>query len=298
MPAEGVELTPNSHLLSTDEIIKLVSLFAEEGVNKVRFTGGEPLVRKDLETIISKVHEIPNIDYIGVTTNGIVLPRKLEKLKAAGLNQLNISLDTMCPEKFTQITRRNGFNRVMQSIDTAIDMGFDPVKINCVVMRGMNETEILDFARFTKDKAVDVRFIEYMPFDGNAWNDKKLVPYQEMLDIIKSEYPDFHRLSDAPNDTSKGWRVPGHRGILSFITSMTEHFCATCNRVRLTADGNLKVCLFGSAEVSLRDAMRSGFTDAEMKQVISLAIDRKKASHAGMYNIANMKNRPMILIGG
>lgn len=146
--------------------------------------------------------QIPNIEKIGITTNGIVLPKKLEKLKLAGLNQLNISLDTLSAEKFTNITRRNGFERVIQAIDTAIDLGFDPVKINCVIMRGMNESEILDFAEFTKEKPVDIRFIEYMPFDGNAWNDTKLVSYEEMIRQIQSKYV-LERLTDEPNDTAK-----------------------------------------------------------------------------------------------
>ena len=148
------------------------------------------------------MNAVPGIEKIGITTNGIVLPRKLEALQKAGLNQLNISLDTLDPDKFTEITRRNGFQRVIQSIDLAIELGFDPVKINCVVMRGMNESEILDFARFTRDRSVDVRFIEYMPFDGNQWNDSKMVSYQEMLDTIRSEFT-LERVEDLPNDTAK-----------------------------------------------------------------------------------------------
>ena len=168
------------------------------------------------------------------------------------------SLDTLRPEKFEFISRRPkaGHSKVMTAIEKSLELGFDPLKVNCVVMRGLNDDEILDFVELTREKNVDVRFIEYMPFDGNSWNTKKMVPYNEMLDIITGAYKDFQRVDDAPNDTSKGWKVPGFRGQVGFITSMSEHFCSSCNRLRLTADGNLKVCLFGNTEISLRDHLR------------------------------------------
>ena len=168
------------------------------------------------------------------------------------------SLDTLRPEKFEFISRRPkaGHSKVMAAIKKSLDLGFDPLKVNCVVMRGLNDDEILDFVELTREMNVDVRFIEYMPFDGNSWNTKKMVPYNEMLDIITGAYKDFQRVDDAPNDTSKGWEVPGFRGQVGFITSMSEHFCSSCNRLRLTADGNLKVCLFGNTEISLRDHLR------------------------------------------
>ena len=144
----------------------------------------------------------------------------------------------------------------MAAIEKSLELGFQPLKINCVVMRDLNDDEILDFIELTREKNVDVRFIEYMPFDGNRWNTRKMVPYNEMVDIITGAYKDFHRVDDAPNDTSKGWKVPGFRGQVGFITSMSENFCSSCNRLRLTADGNLKVCLFGNTEISLRDHLR------------------------------------------
>ena len=164
----------------------------------------------------------------------------------------------MRPEKFEFISRRPkaGHSKVMAAIEKSLELGFQPLKINCVVMRGLNDDEILDFIELTREKNVDVRFIEYMPFDGNRWNTRKMVPYNEMVDIITGAYKDFHRVDDAPNDTSKGWKVPGFRGQVGFITSMSENFCSSCNRLRLTADGNLKVCLFGNTEISLRDHLR------------------------------------------
>ncbi|CAH3119144.1 unnamed protein product [Porites lobata] len=298
MPEDGVELTPNDELLKTDEIIALARLFVKEGVDKIRLTGGEPLVRKDIVELCEELGRIEGLKTLAMTTNGITLSRKLPQLKDAGLNLLNISLDTLVPQKFEFITRRKGWHKVMESTDCALELGYDPVKVNCVVMRGMNEDEVCNFVSLTQNKPLDVRFIEYMPFDGNKWNLKKFVPYSEMLESISQKWPNIERLSDHPNDTSKAYRIPGFVGQIGFITSMSEHFCGSCNRLRITADGNLKVCLFGNSEVSLRDALRAGTDEDQLLEIIGAAVGRKKKQHAGMFNIAKQKNRPMILIGG
>ncbi|XP_024378971.1 GTP 3',8-cyclase, mitochondrial isoform X1 [Physcomitrium patens] len=298
MPAEGVELTPNSGLLSQEEIIRIASTFVAGGVDKIRLTGGEPSIRSDIEEICEQLRSLPGLQNLAMTSNGIILSRKLFRLQAAGLNQLNISLDTLVPAKFELLTRRKGHNKVLQSIDTALGLGFSPVKVNTVVMRGLNDDEILDFVEITRDRDINVRFIEFMPFDGNVWNPKKLVSYVEMMDTIKNKFPSIYRLKDHPTDTAKNFRVEGYLGTVSFITSMTQHFCSGCNRLRLMADGNLKVCLFGPSEVSLRDAVRSGMQESELQQVISDAVKRKKAAHAGMFELARTQNRPMIHIGG
>ena len=216
---------------------------------------------------------------------------------------INISLDTLQAKKFAFVTRRpsKGFEKVMNAIDKSLELGYSPLKINCVVMRGLNEDEILNFVKWTENKPLDIRFIEYMPFDGNKWNDKKIIPYKEMIQLIQAEFPEFHRVKeqDAKNDTSKAWKVPGFQGSVGFITSMTDNFCGSCNRLRLTADGNLKVCLFGNTEINLRDPLRdTNVSDEDIKALIGAAVSRKKAKHAGMLNLAQMKNRPMILIGG
>ena len=298
MPAEGVQLKPQPEILTFEEIEKLVRLFVQEGVNKIRLTGGEPLVRKDVDTLIKRLGAISGIKTFAITTNGLLLPKKLDALKASGVNLLNISLDTLDPQKFEFITRRKGFDLVVQSIEKALALGYAPVKVNCVVMRNFNENELGAFVAMTKDKPIEVRFIEYMPFDGNGWHDQRFMPYKEMIEYIEKEHDALVRLVDGPNDTSKTYHVPGYTGRVGFITSMSENFCGSCNRLRLTADGNLKVCLFGKAEVSLRDAIRAGATDDELLDIISAAVKRKKSAHAGMYNIAKSENRPMILIGG
>ncbi|PWA44137.1 cofactor of nitrate reductase and xanthine dehydrogenase 2 [Artemisia annua] len=296
MPAEGVELTPGSLVMSQNEIIRIASLFVSSGVNKIRLTGGEPSIRKDIEEICSQLSSLKGLKTLAMTTNGLALARKLPKLKESGLNLLNISLDTLVPAKFEFMTRRKGHERVMEAIYKAVDLGYDPVKVNCVVMRGFNDDEICDFVELTKDKPINVRFIEFMPFDGNVWNVKKLVSYAEMLDIVGKRYT-LKRIQDHPTETAKNFTIDGHRGTVSFITSMTNHFCSGCNRLRLLADGNLKVCLFGPSEVSLRDPIRNGADDNELRQIIGAAVKRKKASHAGMFDIAKTPNRPMIHIG-
>ncbi|XP_033279977.2 molybdenum cofactor biosynthesis protein 1 isoform X4 [Orcinus orca] len=296
MPEEGVPLTPKADLLTTEEILTLARLFVKEGVDKIRLTGGEPLIRPDVVDIVAQLHQLEGLRTIGITTNGINLARLLPQLQEAGLSTINISLDTLVPAKFEFIVRRKGFRKVMEGIHKAIELGYSPVKVNCVVMRGLNEDELLDFVALTEGLPLDVRFIEYMPFDGNKWNFKKMVSYKEMLDTLRQQWPELEKLPEEESSTAKAFKIPGFRGRVSFITSMSEHFCGTCNRLRITADGNLKVCLFGNSEVSLRDHLRAGASEEELLRIIGAAVGRKKRQHAGMFNISQMKNRPMILI--
>lgn len=331
MPEEGVSLTPGEKLLTFEEIVNIARLFVMEGVDKIRFTGGEPLVRKDIGKIIEEVSKLREhgLKTIAITTNAIQLPSKLDGLLAAGLNAINISLDTMDPLKFTLITRRKGHERVLASIEKCLSAGVH-TKVNCVVMRGVNDGEINDFVAMTEKSNLEVRFIEYMPFDGNRWKEEKMFTFKEMKSLIMQKYPSLEPVQAAEtasesnakssssfstgsppssssssstshlshSDVSKTYAVPGWAGRVGFITSMTEHFCGTCNRLRITADGNLKVCLFGSTEVSLRDLIREGATPDELRHVVHAAVLRKKARHAGMFEIAASKNRPMITIGG
>ncbi|CAZ84324.1 unnamed protein product [Tuber melanosporum] len=324
MPAEGVPLSPPAHLLSTPEILEIARLFVSQGVTKIRLTGGEPTVRKDVVELVEELGKLRSIGLkeLAITSNGIALHRKLQRMIDAGLTGLNLSLDTLDPFQFQIMTRRKGLETVLKTIDTALDMGFGEegsgkvLKINSVVMKGVNDHEIVDFVGMTRDKPIEVRFIEYMPFDGNKWSKNKMVSYNDMVSRIKEIYPTLQKLpSQRPNDTSKTWGVPGFSGRVGFITSMTHNFCGSCNRLRITGDGNLKVCLFGEAEVSLRDMMRKyrnreleaggvGVAggreemESELLQVIGKAVGNKKEKHAGMGELENMKNRPMILIGG
>jgi molybdenum cofactor biosynthesis enzyme MoaA len=278
-------------------------------------TGGEPLLRQDLPQIISSIASRPNINSVGITTNGITLSRSLPSLVEAGLTNANISLDTLEDSKFIEITRRKGLKTVLKAIEDSCDMlPKGNVKINCVVMNGFNDNEMRDFVELTKDLPVDVRFIEWMPFNDNGWNKDRFLGYDAMMDRITSDDSgkesslqglapfELRRLVDGANDTTKWWQVDGYKGRVGFITSMTEHFCGTCNRVRLTADGQLKVCLFGSSEVSLRDAMRGGASNSDLALIVRAALQKKKFALGGHGNAEGIKkannNRPMILIGG
>jgi cyclic pyranopterin phosphate synthase len=297
MPEDGLDWTPDAKLLTDDEVLRIARIFAEAGVTKIRLTGGEPLLRPHIADLAAEIRALDGIETVALTTNGLLLPKKLDALKDAGVNLLNLSLDTLQPERFREVTRREGFDLVMTAIDEAIAAGYDPLKVNCVVMRGVNDDEMTDFVAWTEDLPVIVRFIEFMPFDGNGWDDERLVPYTEMKERVQEAYT-LINLQDGPHDTSTNYRVPGHEGQVGFIASMTAPFCEGCNRLRVTADGNIKVCLFGSAEISLRDAMRDGASDDDLRRIISGAVGDKHARHAGMYNIAEMENRPMITIGG
>ncbi|GMQ82082.1 MAG: GTP 3',8-cyclase MoaA [Rhodothermia bacterium] len=298
MPSEGVELRPKREMLTFEELVRLADLFARLGVRKIRLTGGEPLVRKDIEHLVARLKRIDGIKTLAITTNGLLLPIKLEALKAAGVSVFNISLDTLRADRFREITLRDGLETVLESIHLALEAGYNPVKINCVVQKGVNEDELLDFVEWTRHESLDIRFIEYMPFGGNGWDDSRFLPYIAMLSQIQDAYPTLERQNDDPNPTSKAWRVPGYEGSLGFISSMSQNFCGSCNRLRLTADGNLRMCLFGDDELSLRDAIRRGATDVELISLIERTVSRKKASHAGMYEISSFPDRPMILIGG
>nr|CAG8618555.1 6247_t:CDS:2 [Entrophospora candida]CAG8621769.1 4185_t:CDS:2 [Entrophospora candida] len=300
MPTDGVDLTPSNKLLTTEEIIRIAKIFISQGVNKIRLTGGEPTIRSDIVELVGELGRLKShgLQTIAMTSNGIALKRKLPKLVDNGLNLLNLSLDTLDPFKFQLITRRKGLERVLETIDQAIELGLKPLKINFVVIRGTNENEVLDFIELTRNKPIYVRFIEYMPFDDNKWNKKKFVPYKELLDNIQTKYHNIQRLSDDLNDTSKAYCIPGFTGKFGFITSMSDHFCGTCNRLRITADGNLKVCLFGNAEVNLRDLLRQNVSDQELLEIIEVTVKNKKKQHSGILELARTKNRPMILIGG
>ncbi|KAI1102633.1 molybdenum cofactor biosynthesis prote [Jackrogersella minutella] len=336
MPEEGVPLSPPKELLTTPEVVILSSLFVSQGVNKIRLTGGEPTIRKDILPLMQQIGALRprGLRELCLTTNGIALHRKLEGMVEAGLTGVNLSLDTLDPWQFQIMTRRKGFDAVIKSIEKVFELNKHgagiKLKINAVVMRGINDREIIPFVEMTREKDIEVRFIEYMPFDGNKWNEGKMFSYAEMLDRIREKFPGLEKVQGHKNDTSKTYRIPGFVGKIGFITSMTHNFCGTCNRLRITSDGNLKVCLFGNAEVSLRDILREsnggepideeayeamkqiemdrqhisnqpvplGLAPNELKllNVVGMAVKRKKAKHAGIGELEHMKNRPMILI--
>ncbi|KAK2078248.1 hypothetical protein QBZ16_004117 [Prototheca wickerhamii] len=299
MPEDGVDLTPSPDLLSAEEVMRVARLFVAAGVTKIRLTGGEPTLRPDLVDIVGRLAALRGVTSVALTSNGIVLGRSLADLRRAGLTHVNISLDTLRPERFLALTRRRGHARVLDAVRLAGELGFDPVKVNVVLMRGVNDDEVGAFAELTRDQPVNVRFIEYMPFDGNVWSDSKVVPYRAAREAVERHVgAPLEALPAPPGEVARNFRAPEHRGSISFITSMTKAFCGDCNRLRIMADGNLKVCLFGANEVSLRDAMRQGATDEELALIVQAAVWRKKAAHAGMFELASTANRAMVKIGG
>lgn len=297
MPPEGIQLKNQKDLLTFEELVKLVNIFSELGIKKIRLTGGEPLVRKNLPYLIKLLKTIDGITNVGMTTNAVLLRKHLHELKESGLDGVNISLDTLNPDKFYRITLTKNFFEVMESIQLALQVDLHPVKLNVVVMQGINDDEILQFVEFVKDKKINLRFIEYMPFKSNGWTNAKFFPYEAIRSRIESIY-NLIPIDLNPLNISKEFRIEGFEGTIGFITSMSNHFCAGCNRLRLSADGWLKTCLFYPPEVNLKDYLSNNSTADKIKEVIKDALLRKRFSHPSVDEICNLKNRAMIEIGG
>ena len=301
MPLEGVQLSPAKHLMNANEIYSIAKIFVNLGVNKIRLTGGEPLVRKDFSRILERLSNL-NVD-LSITTNAVSIDRYLIQLKKAQVETINVSLDTLDADKYQKITFRNYFNRVYQNILTLISEGFK-VKINAVLMRGINEDEILNFIKLTENLPIVFRFIEFMPFNGNQWRREKIISFNEIMRKIKKAYPSNQiiRTKDAPNDTSKNYAIKGYRGSFAIISTVTNPFCDTCNRIRLTADGKLKNCLFSKNESDLLTALRN---KEDLEEIIAKNINNKFAVRSGMSSPQvfddpkkHKHNRSMITIGG
>jgi molybdenum cofactor biosynthesis protein A len=297
MPEQGIDLQASSAILSDDEIVTAAKIFASMGVNKIRITGGEPLVRKNLPDLIRRLHDIAGITTIGLTTNGVLLQKYAAALKSAGLNALNISLDSLKPELFNIIARRDSYDDVFAGIQAAQSEGFAPLKINTVVIRGVNDSELMDFVEFADKYSCNVRFIEYMPFDSNGWSENGFLSYTDILRNIQQHVTLYPVLKSTNAQVAKDYQISGSKGTVSFITSMSEHFCDSCNRVRLTADGCVKACLFSSSEYSLRETLRSGDLHAA-EEIIRMALQGKEYAHLPMNELKDAHNRSMIRIGG
>ena len=301
MPEEGVELSPKSHLMTYEEIYEIANTFVKHGVTKIRLTGGEPLIRKDIPIILEKLASLPV--ELSITSNAVIIDKFIDVLKANGVNKINVSLDSLDSEKFKHITRRDQFKKVYNNILLLIKEGFT-VKVNAVLMKDFNDNEIIDFINFTKDLPVSVRFIEFMPFDGNKWDMSKMVSYAKVMDYVNEAFTkdEIERIPDAPNDTSKNYKIKGYIGSFAIISSVTNPFCDSCNRLRLTANGQLKNCLFSATEADLLTTLRSG---KPIEPVIKKAVEAKLKVRGGMDTIEKLQepklhsnNRSMITIGG
>lgn len=301
MPEEGVQLSPKSHLMTYEEIYNIAKLFVDHGVTKIRLTGGEPLIRKDISVILEKLSTLPV--ELSITTNAVIIDKFIDVLKSNGVKSINVSLDSLDREKFKHITRRDQFETVYANLLLLIKEGFK-VKVNAVLMKGFNDNEIIDFIKFTKDLPITVRFIEFMPFDGNKWDMSKMVSYADVMNEVKSSFSetDLIRLQDAPNDTSKNYQIKGYKGRFAIISSVTNPFCDSCNRLRLTANGQLKNCLFSATESDLLTAFREG---KDIEPIIQKAVRAKFKMRGGMDTLEKLQepklhnnNRSMITIGG
>jgi GTP 3',8-cyclase len=296
MPHEGMIWKKREELLTYEEILRLGKIFAAMGIAKIRLTGGEPMVRKDLTFLVRELSKIDGLETLAMTTNATLLAEHAADLKASGLQALNISLDTFKSERFRAIARTDDLNRVMAGIEMAIECGFECLKLNTVVMAGVNDDEILDFVAFAQTNKINARFIEYMPFKDNHWSQNQVVTFKEMKAKIEEHYRLIPKVSEA-SAVAKDFFIEGG-GQVSFITSMSESFCSTCNRLRLTADGSVKSCLFYPAEINLRDAIRSGASDLELRGMILYCLTQKPEAHPPAEEIAAADNRAMIEIGG
>ena len=301
MPSEGVQLSPREELMSASEVYEIAKVFVSHGVDKIRLTGGEPLLRKDFGEIVEHLSSLPVS--LAITTNGVLLDRYIDVLKKAGVNKLNISIDTLNPDRFKGLTLRDQFHRVMKNIDLAIEEGFN-VKLNVVLIKGQNEDEIIEFIELTKDASVQVRFIEFMPFKGNQWDQSKTISLESILNRVSNHYNNsaLERIEDEPNDTAKNYKIRDYLGSFAVISTVTNPFCDSCNRLRLTANGRLRNCLFSDKEQRLLEWFRSG---ASIEPIIAKAVGLKKAVRAGLdspeefENYQNhQNNRSMIKIGG
>ncbi|KAF1084106.1 Cyclic pyranopterin monophosphate synthase [Sporotomaculum syntrophicum] len=281
MPPEGIQWLPHNEILTIEEILAVVKAGVEVGIRKVRLTGGEPLVRRGIVDLIKRLNDIPEIDDIALTTNGMLLGAMASDLKSAGLKRVNVSLDTLNPIRFQRITRYGNLEIVMCSIDTALEYGLEPVKINTVAMRGFNDDELVDLARLTLEKPLHVRFIELMPIGtSDDWSHIRFISSQEIRELISKS---LGNLEDVKKVTGSGparyYRISGALGTIGFISAVSNHFCATCNRMRLTASGQLRPCLFSGREVDLKQVLRSGAGHDELVCIFKEAIMSKPNSH-------------------
>ncbi|MCA9108688.1 MAG: GTP 3',8-cyclase MoaA [Planctomycetaceae bacterium] len=300
MPADNVQFMAKAKLLSFEEIERFVRIVQPMGINKLRLTGGEPLIRRDLPTLVAKLAAIEGIKDIGITTNGILLAEQAQELYDAGLRRLNVSLDALNAEKFAEVTRREGYEKVIEGIQAAKAAGFDPIKINAVSIRGVTEEEIVPFGHFARETGCEVRFIEYMPLDADAaWERDKVLFADEIIETLSKE---IRPLIPVPNSDPRApateYDFDDGIGRVGFIASVSKPFCMNCNRFRLTADGKIRNCLFSLEETDIRSLLRSGVADETIRQAVRDSVMAKEAGHE--INMAGFvqPDRPMYSIGG
>jgi cyclic pyranopterin phosphate synthase len=299
MPETGVDNLSHYSILSLEEMARLVRIASELGIQKIRLTGGEPLVRKNIPQLVSYISQIPSIDDIALTTNGTLFAALAEELKTAGLNRVNFSLDSLVPEKFKFITRRGDLSKVKEAIFKALELDMHPVKINMVVIRGFNDDEIIDFVELARKYPLHIRFIEFMPVgDLLFWKKERMMPSQDIKAYIEESYVLTPQKNILGNGPARYYSLEGGEGSLGFISPMSNHFCGECNRIRLTAEGGLRGCLYDKREVNLKTALKNGSSDEEIKELFIWAIKAKPARHHMNNGWGEENKRKMYQIGG
>lgn len=281
MPTEAMEWQPKSEILSYEEIIALAEVFVGLGISKLRVTGGEPMLRRDIETLIERLAGIEGVEDLAMTTNAHFLRGRARGLKEAGLQRITISLDSLTPERFSLLTGRNELDRVLDGIDAVLETGLRPVKINCVMMRGINDDQAIRFAEFAREKDVSVRFIEFMPLDnGKVWRRDMVVPGEETRGRIHQAFPLERVVSGNLSETARRWQfADGAPGEVGFINPVTQPFCGHCSRIRLTADGMIRTCLFSTVEHSIKRLLRSGAGADDLIAFILATVEKKEDRH-------------------
>ncbi len=300
MPETGVQFTERSEILSFEEIERFVRVAVKLGIRKLRITGGEPLVRRDLPVLIRKLVAIPGIQDLALTTNAVLLAEMAESLYAAGLRRINIHLDTLDRERFRHITRRDDLDKVLSGIDECLRLGYGPVKLNAVAIKDLTEPDIVPIARFCRERGIEPRFIEFMPLDAQQlWDRTRVLTADEMIAVLSREVSPLMEIPDRdPRAPATEYRYTDGGGRVGFIASVTRPFCLNCNRIRLTADGKLRYCLFAIEEADVKSLLRSGADDNEIAALIRSNVKDKWAGHE--INSARFvpPPRPMYAIGG
>ena len=298
MPSEGIKPLGHKNILHYEEIVRVVTIAAKLGVKKIRITGGEPLVRKNLSVLIASMHDIEGIEDISLTTNGVLLRKQVRELAAAGLNRVNVSLDSLTPDKYREITRGGDINDVFEGIYEAQQAGLSPIKLNMVPIRGFNDDEIEAFAQLTMKTPFQVRFIEFMPIGASAiWSEEKYISSEEIKGRVSSIAP-LHPVKLRRSGPARYYRFEQAPGVVGFISPITHHFCRSCNRLRLTSEGKLRPCLFSDTEIDLKSAMRGGDSDEEIERLIRLSVEIKPKGHTINHEKSFAHLKPMSRIGG
>jgi cyclic pyranopterin phosphate synthase len=298
MPEEGIDFRSEDKLLTTEEIFRLIKLTSKMGVSKIRFTGGEPLLRKDLSELVQFAHQCEGIESVHLTTNGLLLSKRIEELEKSGLSGINISLDTLDTDKFKKITRRDGLDMVLNSLQKALASNIQSIKLNIVAMRDFNDDELMDFVELTKDNDITVRFIELMPFDSHQiWKTGKFYGADHIVADIKKQV-DALKPIDGSRTEHHIFRVNDYKGKVAVIPAYSRSLCGECNRIRITADGKLLNCLYSQDETNLRDAMRTGKTDMIIKEMIYGTMKKKFKDGWEAQKQGNDNRESMTQIGG